>query len=412
VDPLRTDAAWPRPSYGDWKAAEAAFAAHVHPGRVALLHDLGVQLEVGAREGGRFQNAVTGQWLWNCHSNGGVFNLGHRNPRVVAALRGALDELDVGNHHLVSAYRAMAAERLSATTEGRLPGVVFAASGSEAVEIALKAARGFTQRRGIVSVVGGFHGHTGLAIAAGDEATRTRYLLDFDDFSHVPYNDLDAMRAAVSERTAAVLLEPVPATLGFPPPDPGYLAGIEEVCRQQGALLILDEVQTGLGRTGTAWYHQQEGITPHALVTSKGLGGGVYPVGATLLDAEVFAWFTGEFASHVSSFGGSELGCVVATTVCDMLTEPGFLDHVRALAQRFTEGFAGAPFALRQRGLVMGLDMGEHDAAYGAWRALFGAGVFAFPAAFDTAVLQFKPPLILSLDDADEIIRIVRTALG
>jgi putrescine aminotransferase len=399
--------------YPDWDQTEAAFAAHVHPGRVALFRELGIRLEMGAREGPRFQDAVSGRWLWNCHCNGGVFNLGHRHPRVVAALRDALNRIDVGNHHLVSGYRAMAAERLAATTEGRLPGVVFTTSGSEAVEVALKAARGFTARSAVVAAVGGFHGHTGLAIAAGgDEATRQRYLLDDPRFRHVAWNDLDAMDAAIGDDTAAVVLEPIPATLGFPPPAPGYLAGVEALCRARGALLVIDEVQTGLGRTGRAWYHTREGVRPHMLVTSKGLGGGVYPVGATLLDADVFAWFAAEFASHVSSFGGSELGCVVAATVCDLLSEPDFLPHVRALADRFTQGFEGAPFTLRQRGLVMGLDLGKEGAAFDAWRALFEAGVFAFPAAFDTAVLQFKPPLILELDEADEIVGVVRTALG
>jgi putrescine aminotransferase len=393
-------------------AAEAAFAAHVHPGRVRLFGELGVSLQLGAREGPRFQDAVSGRWLWNCHCNGGVFNLGHRNPRVVAALRGALDHLDVGNHHLVSGWRAAAAEKLAASTGGLLPGVVFATSGSEAVEIAFKVARGFTRRRKVVSVEGAFHGSTGLAIAAGDAATRDRYLLDFGEFVHVPYNDLGAMAAAIDEDTAAVVLEAIPATFGFPLPLPGYLPGVEALCRERGALLVLDEVQTGLGRTGTFWYHEQEGVSPHVLVTSKGLGGGIYPVGATLLDAEPFGWFTEEFASHVSSFGGSELGCVVAAEVCDIVAEPGFLEHVRALGKRFADAFAGAPFALRQRGLTMGLDLGVEGAAFEALRTLLDAGVFAFPAAYDTAVVQFKPPLILTLDEADEIAALVRGALG
>jgi putrescine aminotransferase len=398
--------------YPSGQAAQDAYAAHVHPGRVRLFQELGVDLQVGAREGPRFQNAVSGRWLWNCHCNGGVFNLGHRNPRVIAALRDALDCLDVGNHHLVSAWRAAAAEKLSATTGGTLPGLVFAASGSEAVEVAFKVARGFTRRRKIVSVEGAFHGSTGLAIAAGDAATRDRYLLDFDGFVQVPFNDLEAMAAAVDDQTAAVVLEAIPATLGFPVPFPGYLPGVEQLCRERGALFILDEVQTGLGRTGTFWYHEQEGARPHALVTSKGLGGGIYPVGATLLAPEPFTWFTEEFGSHVSSFGGSELGCVVAGEVCDIVAERGFLDRVRALADRFAEAFAGAPFTLRQRGLVMGLDLGADGASFDALRKLVDAGVFTFPAAYDTAVLQFKPPLILTLEEADEIAGLVRGALG
>lgn len=398
--------------FGTTEVVFDTFATHVHPGKVRLFRDLGVELVIGARAGSRFQDAYTRRWYWNCHSNGGVFNLGHRHPRVVAALRDAMDTIDIGNHHLVSRWRARAAEQLAASTGGALPGVVFAASGSEAVDAALKAARGFTGRRGVVSLRHGYHGCTGLALAAGDQATRERYLLDLPDFVQVPFNDVEAMRTAVDSSTAAVLLEPVPATAGFPSPFPGYLAAVARICRQQGALLLLDEVQTGLGRTGTFWFHEQEGVTPDALITGKGLSGGIYPIAATLLGPDVFAWFTEDVASHVSTYGGAELGCVVASTVCDIVTEPGFLDHVVALASRFAARLAGAPFGVRQRGLTLGFETGREGGAFDAWKRLFDLGVFAFPAAYDTSVVQFTPPLVLELEQADEIADLVRQAMG
>jgi putrescine aminotransferase len=400
-------------AYPSHEALLDAFATHVHPGKVRTFEALGVDVLVGERRGARFQNARDGAWLWNCHSNGGVFNLGHRNPTVIRALRDALDHLDVGNHHLVSGWRARAAEQLAASTGGTLPGVVFTVSGSEAIDVAIKIARGSTGRRRIVSAEGAYHGATGLAVAAGGDApTRQRYLLDLPEFVHVPWDDLDAMRAAVDDATAAVLLEAIPATLGFPPPSTGYLRGVQELCRERGALFVVDEVQTGLGRTGSFWFAQQEAIEPDALIVGKGLSGGIYPVSATLLARGPFAWFTEEFGSHPSSFGGSELGCVVAGTVCDLVGADGFLEHVQQLAQRFARGLRGAPFGLRQRGLVMALETGREGGAYEAWAELFRAGVFAFPAAYDTSVLQFKPPLILRDEEADEIVSLVRAALG
>jgi putrescine aminotransferase len=407
--PSRPDAA-PYPSH---ERLLEAFAEHVHPGKVRLFAALGVDVVMGEREGPRFQDARSGRWLWNCHNNGGVFNLGHRNPAVVAALRAALDHLDVGNHHLVSGWRARAAEQLAASTDGVLPGVVFTVSGSEAVDVAIKVARGSTGRRRVVSTIGSYHGATGLAVAAGGDApTRARYLLDLPDFVHVPYDDLAAMEAAVDDATAAVLLEAIPATLGFPPPSPGYLRGVEDLCRARGAQLLVDEVQTGLGRTGTFWFFLQEDVRPDALIVGKGLSGGIYPVSAVLLAAPAFRWFTDEFGSHPSSFGGSELGCVVASTVCALVSEPGFLGHVRDLATRFADGFEGAPFGVRQRGLTMGIETGREGGAFDAWTRLLEAGVFAFPAAYDTSVLQFKPPLILGDDEADELVSLVREALG
>jgi putrescine aminotransferase len=400
-------------AYPSHEGLLTAFAEHVHPGKVRLFAELGVDVVMGEREGGRFQDARSGRWLWNCHSNGGVFNLGHRNPTVIAALRDALEHLDIGNHHLVSGWRARAAEQLATSTGDTLPGVVFTVSGSEAIDVAIKVARGSTGRRRIVSTVGSYHGATGLAVAAGGDApTRQRYLLDLPEFVHVPYDDLEAMQTAIDDDTAAVLLEAIPATLGFPPPSPGYLRGVQEACHERGALLIVDEVQTGLGRTGSLWFSRQEGIHPDALIVGKGLSGGIYPVSATLLGREPFAWFTEEFGSHPSSFGGAELGCVVASTVCELVSAEGFLDHVQGLAARFAHGFRGAPFGLRQRGLVMALETGREGGAFEAWAELFRAGVFAFPAAYDTSVLQFKPPLILRPDEADEIIRTVRETLG
>jgi putrescine aminotransferase len=399
--------------YPSHEALLDAFATHVHPGKVRTFEALGVDVVMGERQGPRFQDARSGRWLWNCHSNGGVFNLGHRNPTVVRALRDALDHLDVGNHHLVSGWRARAAEQLADSTGGTLPGVVFTVSGSEAIDVALKIARGSTGRRRIVSTDGSYHGATGLAVAAGGDApTRRRYLLDLPEFVHVPWDDLDAMRAAVDDDTAAVLLEAIPATLGFPPPSLGYLRGVQELCRERGALFVVDEVQTGLGRTGSFWFSRQEALHPDALIVGKGLSGGIYPVSATLLARDPFAWFTEEFGSHPSSFGGSELGCVVASTVCDLVGADGFLEHVQGVAQRFAHGFHGAPFGLRQRGLVMALETGREGGAFEAWAELFRAGVFTFPAAYDPSVLQFKPPLILRDEEADEIISLVRSVLG
>jgi len=139
----------------------AAFSAHVSRGKAAMFQKYGVDVVMGERQGTSFHDAFDGRRLFNCHCNGGVYNLGHRHPAVLAALRGALDTLDVGNHHLVSGLRARLAERLAATTEGRLPGVVFGVAGGEAIDLAIKVARAATRRRGVVSASGGYHGQMG-----------------------------------------------------------------------------------------------------------------------------------------------------------------------------------------------------------------------------------------------------------
>ncbi|MBK9178039.1 MAG: aspartate aminotransferase family protein [Acidimicrobiales bacterium] len=391
---------------------DAVFADRVNRGKVDAFRALGLGLVMGEREGARFQDAYTGEWFWNCHCNGGVFNLGHRNPRIVAALRRALDHLDVGNHHLVSPWRALLAERLAATTGDRLPATVFGVGGGEAVDLALKLARGHTGRQGIVSARGGYHGHTGLAMATGDASYRDPFGPNLPHFTQVPFDDLPALDAAVGRDTAALILESIPATLGFPVPSPGYLRAAGELCHERGALLILDEVQTGLGRTGTVWSYQQDGAEPDMVVTGKGLSGGLYPISATLMTADLHDFFDHHPFVHVSTFGGAELGCVAALEVLDIVTGPGFLERVVALGDRFGAGLAGLPFTLRRRGLTMGLAFPREGDGLLAAADLIRAGVFAVFANNDTSVVQFKPPLIATDDEADEIIGIVRKVFG
>jgi acetylornithine/succinyldiaminopimelate/putrescine aminotransferase len=398
--------------YSSRAAVFEPFGEHVSRGKAALYSQLGLDVCMGRRDGAHFYDAFGDRRWWNCHCNGGVFNLGHRNPAVVAAVRDALEHLDIGNHHLVSGYRARLAERLAATTGGALPGVVFAVAGGEAIDLAIKVCRGVTGRRGIVSARGGYHGHTGLSLAAGDPQYREPFGPNLDGFAQVPFDDLAAMDAAIDDDTAAVLLEPVPATLGMPIARDGYFAGVQRLCRERGAKLVLDEVQTGLGRTGAMWCYQLDGLAPDAVVTGKGLSGGIYPIAATLMTRELHALFDDRPFIHISTFGGAELGCAAALAVLDAIEAPGFLDRVRRQADVFAAGLGAErfPFELRQRGLMMGLAFAAPRGGMFAAKLLYDAGVFCAWANNDEAVLQFLPPLILTDAQVDELVATVRKA--
>jgi putrescine aminotransferase len=397
----------------DRPTTEAAFAAHVNPGKVDAYRALGLDVVMGEREGSWFTDAFDPDRRWlNCHCNGGVFNLGHRNPQVVAAVRSAMDHLDVGNHHLVSGWRAELASRLAATTDGLLPGVVFGVAGGEAVDLALKVARARTGRRDIVSARGGYHGHTGLSMATGDPEYRDPFGPNPPGFRQVPFGDLTAMGAAVDTDTAAVILETIPATLGMPLPPPGYLSGVRDLCHRAGALLVLDEVQTGLGRTGRMWGYQHEGVEPDVVVTAKGLSGGVDPITATLMTAEVHAVFAEHPFSHISTAGGAELGCVAALSVLDQVEAPGFLARVEEVGARIEAGLAGLPCTVRRRGMFMGLAFDDPLGGLTATQALIPAGVFAIFANNDQSVLQLLPPLTISDDDVAWLLDTLTTVLA
>jgi putrescine aminotransferase len=402
----------PALAFPDAASAEAAFGQFVAPSMVRLMEALGTPIHYGQRKGARVQDAYTGKWYWDCHRNGSVYNLGHRNPEVLAAVSEALRGLEVGNLFLASGYKAKAAEKLVASTGGVLTGVTYAASGAEANEVAIRAARGFTRRRKLVSVKHSYHGSTCFTMAAGDnpEASK-RYLLDSPEFVKVPYNDVDAMRGAVDDETCCVLLEASPAQLGFPAPDPGYYAAVRKICDDQGAVFIIDEVQTGLGGSGSFWLWQQQGVIPDIMTTAKGLGGGIIPNAALLMAPAIKEWFLDCEFPHMSTFGGNELGCVATAAVCDITSRPEFVANVHRLIEQFREGFANAPYRVNQVGLCMGLFSETMD-AYAMTRKLADAGILVLPAHYEPRALEFRPILILDEKEAETIIRTVRDVLG
>jgi len=279
---------------------------HLIPGRVQGFHELGIDLVMGQRQGYRFWD-IDGQEFLDFHLNGGVFTLGHRNPELVAILRTSLESLDIGNHHFPSVARAELAETLARAAPGDLPYSVFTSGGSEAIDVAIKSARYATKRRKIVALDIAYHGRTGLSGAAGDDATAAFFHSDSPtEFMKVPFEDLAALeKLLIREDVAAVLIETIPATFGFITPSMGYLPGIKELCERYGSLYIADEVQAGLGRTGHMWAVSVWNVTPDILVTAKGLSGGLYPIGATLLSRRVGSWLSENGWGHVSSFGGA-----------------------------------------------------------------------------------------------------------
>ncbi len=399
----------PSQPYADREAAFAAFAQHVSKGKAQTYRDVGIDVVMGKRQGVHFHDAYSDKRWINCHCNGGVYNLGHHHPAIVEAVRDALTQLDIGNHHLVSGYRARLAERLAATTDQQLSGVVFGVSGGEAIDLAIKVCRWATQRQTIVSVSGGYHGHTGLAMAAGDAKYRAPFGDQLPGFVQVPFDDVDALDGVVDDSVAAVLLEPIPATLGMPIAQSGYLLRVQELCQQRGAKLIVDEVQTGLGRTGKMWCYQHEtGLDPDVLVTGKGLSGGIYPISATLMKAELHALFEGEPFIHISTFGGAEPGCAAALAVLDQIEQPGFLKRVDEVSARLVAAFSDLPFELRHKGLMMGFKLPFEGAALPLVRMLYDFGVFAVYANNDTSVLQFLPPLIIDEAQLEDLIARVR----
>lgn len=406
--------------FRDKKDVLDASIEYWNPDKTKFWINDGVDLVMGYREGYVFED-IDGHKAIDMHLNGGTFNLGHRNPEVIAVLEEALKTMDVGNHHFPAPGRAALAKRLIELSPGEMSKVVFGSCGGEAVDIAIKSARYATGRRKIVSIIKAYHGHTGLSINTGDERfMKMFHCEESDEYIHVPFNDIDAMESALQgDDVAAVIMETIPATYGFPMPEPGYLHAVKQLCEQHGALYIADEVQTGLGRTRDLWCIQHHGVEPDILVTSKGLSGGIYPISAAVLNDKAAGWLSEDGFAHMGTFGGAEPGCAVALKVLEITMRPETRRHERELESFFAERFAQIQqkyprtlVEVRHDGLIAGLVYAGKDTAVEVSRMLYERGVWAIFSTLDKSVLQFKAGLLLPMDMAEKVMDAIEEVTG
>lgn len=342
-----------------------------------------------------------------------VNSTGHCHPKVVEAIcRQASELLHVSNLYHIRAQAELA--RVLVENSG-LDKVFFCNSGAEANEAAIKLARRYSRVAGradayeIITAVGSFHGRTMGALAATGQ---TKYHEGFEPlvpgFSYVPFNDLSALEAEVSDKTCAIMLELIQGEGGVHPADPQYLEGVARLCRESGLLLIIDEVQTGIGRTGSLFaYQQYDGLKPDIVTLAKGLASGV-PIGAVMATEEVSAGFGP--GKHASTFGGNPLACAAALATLDVILNDGVLENVKEvsayLIQRLQElqASTGAIADIRGRGLMVGIELKEAKAA-AVLAACRKKGLLVHCAGDKT--LRLLPPLIIEKSDVDEALRIL-----
>lgn len=403
------------------EAVLADSAKYWNPDKVRAWAERGTPLVIGRRER-YYLHDMSGHRLIDLHLNGGTYNLGHRNPEIIAELKEAFDHFDMGNHHFPAIGRAALAKKLVETAPANMRYAILSSGGGEAIDIGLKCARYATKRKKIVSIEKAYHGHTGLALGTADGRYADQFLSAGrpDEFVKVPFNDLAAMEAALAPGDAAcVIMETIPATYGFPLPAEGYLPTVKKLCEKYGSLYVADEVQTGLMRCGGGhlWGVSSYGVQPDIIVTSKGLSGGLYPIGAVITNEAGGGWLHEDGWGHISTFGGSELGCVAALKTLEITLRPSTIANVDAVAAKLRAGLdeirAKHAFftGIRQRGVIFGLEFNTHpEGAKHVMRELYANGIWAIFSQLDPRVLQFKPGLLLTPAECDDIL--ARTAAG
>lgn len=386
-----------------------------NPGKTQDWIDMGVDLVIDRREG-YYLFDMDGRRLIDMHLNGGTYNLGHRHPELVEVLKAGTARFDMGNHHFPALARTALAEALQKCAPGpNFKYTAYGSGGGEAIDIAIKTARHARQKRKIVSIIKAYHGHTGLAVKTGDDRFSKLFLSEDtqDEFVQVKFNDLNAMEDALRGRdVAAVIMETIPATYGFPMPDVGYLPAVKALCERYDALYIADEVQTGLMRTGEMWGCMKYGVVPDIMVTGKGISGGMYPIACVLISETCGGWLHEDGFGHISTMGGAELGCIVAMKTLEIVQRPevrtmvGFIsDYMRAGLDEIRAAFPDFFVDIRQHGVIMGLVFNDPSGAKPVMKRLYENGVWAIFSTLDASVLQFKPGLLLTQADAEETLR-------
>jgi acetylornithine aminotransferase len=331
--------------------------------------------------------------------------LGHAHPAVVAAVSQQIATLGHVSNFYVAEPPVALAELLLALA-GRPGRVLFGNSGAEANEAAFKLSR-LTGRTHVVATEGGFHGRTMGALAlTGQPAKADPFRPLPGEVTHVRYGDTAALAEAVTAETAMVILEPIQGENGVIVPPPGYLAAAREICTANGALLVLDEVQTGIGRTGHWFAHQADGIEPDVVTLAKGLGGGL-PIGACIAFGPAADLFGP--GSHGTTFGGNPVSCAAALAVIRTIAGDGLLDHVKRVGEQIRRGAEALGLEVRGAGLLLGIVLREPVAADLAV-ALRDAGFLVNPVQPD--VIRLAPPLILSPEQVDDFLAALQEALS
>ncbi|MGQ9623448.1 MAG: aminotransferase class III-fold pyridoxal phosphate-dependent enzyme [Candidatus Caldatribacteriaceae bacterium] len=362
---------------------------------------------------------IFGKAYIDCVGGFGIFNVGRNHPRVVERVKEQLERLPLSSRTLFNKHQADLAALLAEVTPGDLQYSFFCNSGAEAVEGALKLARLYTGRRKFVSALGGFHGKTlGALSVSGRDVYKKPFEPLLPETYQVPFNDIEAMDKAVDEDTAAVILEPIQGEGGVIIPSPEYLPAVRHICSERGALLILDEVQTGLGRTGKMFACEHYGVVPDVMALAKALGGGILPLGAFISTEEIWSVFEENPLLHSSTFGGNPLACVAGIETLRILKEEDIPrqaeekgKHVLGRLSEFQREFPELICEVRGVGLLIGMEFFEDDMASLFAMEMAGRGVLVVYTLNNRKVIRLEPPLTISFEELDTVLEACYKAL-
>ncbi|MFB6469261.1 putrescine aminotransferase [Cytobacillus sp. Hz8] len=405
------------------------FREHVNPGFLDYRKTVTKDTQFAAVEwsdGGSCFTDVNGKQYIDCLGGFGIYNVGHRNPKVVKAVTDQLNRQALHSQDLLDPLRAMLAKILADITPGDLKYSFFTNSGTESVEAALKLAKMYSERTTFISTTRAFHGKSlGSLSGTAKGMFRKPFLPLIPGFRHVPFGDIDMMRktfetcSLVGEDVAAVILEPIQGEGGIILPPDNYLKEVRALCNEYGALLILDEVQTGMGRTGKMFASELYDVVPDIICLAKAFGGGVMPAGAVVAKEEVFkSWFENPFM-HTTTFGGNPLACAAAIATIGVLIEEKLPERAAQVGEYFLNGLREAAVGhedtvldIRGKGLMIGIEFHQDEIGYEVSKGMFDRGVLVAGTLINSKTIRVEPSLTISYEEVDTVIKTFKEVLA
>jgi len=347
----------------------------------------------------------------------GIYSVGHRHPKVIKAVREQLEKQCIHSQELIDPLRTYLARLVALITPGDLQYSFLTNSGTESVEACLKMAVLATGRHHFVGTVGGFHGKSLGSLGGTSKAVFRAPFLPLMNWTHLPFGDVEALKMTLEcndfsgDKVAAFLVEPIQGEGGINVAPPGYLKAARELCDKYGAMLIFDEIQCGMGRTGKMFYCEYDDVVPDLMALGKGFGGGVMPIGACVGSAKTWEKYVENPFLHTTTFGGNPLACAAAIATISVLLEEGLLDQAREkgeymlprlnkLAEKYPEVLAGA----RGVGLMLGMEFTNNDLGYQVSKNLFARNILISGTYINARVLRVEPPLVISYEQIDKFL--------
>ena len=354
---------------------------------------------------------VTGREFIDCLGGFGIFAIGHRHPRMIEAIKQQMDRMGLHSQWMLNPRSADAARRLAEITPGNLRKTFWCSTGTEAVEGALKLARLFTRKSKFISTINSFHGKTMGSLSVTGRDLFRKPFLPLLEATFVPYNSAEAIANAIDDHTAAVILEPIQGEGGVIVPSDDYLPAVRQVCSERGVLLILDEVQTGLGRTGKMFGCDHSGVMPDIICLGKAISGGVIPCAAFHTTDAIFESFHPNPFFHTSTFGANPMATTAAATTIQILHEENLVKRSAEMGEYFTIGLKDLQTRypeiirdVRGRGLLIGVEIVDAKVGESLAQRMFDRNVLIAYTLNKPEVIRIEPPFVITRELIDTVL--------